>query len=190
MNLMKTILLANLMVFAGLQACTGEPATEKKDSAMTDKEASKTSLEKVEKSDAEWKQQLDPEQYRILRQKGTERAYTGKYWNNHEAGLYSCAGCGLKLFYSDAKFDSGCGWPSFFIPADENVISYHDDTTHGMKRTEVTCTRCEGHLGHVFKDGPPPTGLRYCINSASITFKAGALPEGQEEEGGRMKPEG
>jgi peptide-methionine (R)-S-oxide reductase len=127
--------------------------------------------EKIEKTDAEWRAQLTPEQYHILREKGTERAYTGALTQNHDTGEYICAGCGAVLFGSDAKFDSGCGWPSFYIPKDSKAIVEHEDTSWGMRRIEVTCARCGGHLGHVFPDGPKPTGLRYCINSASLTFE-------------------
>jgi len=126
---------------------------------------------KVERTDAEWREQLTPEQYHVLRQKGTERAFTGALTQNHETGEYLCAGCGAVLFGSSAKFDSGCGWPSFYIPRDSTAIAEHEDTSWGMRRVEVTCARCGGHLGHVFPDGPKPTGLRYCINSASLTFE-------------------
>ena len=126
--------------------------------------------DKVIKSDEEWKKELSPEEYRILREKGTERAFTGKYWDNHELGTYICAGCGTELFESNTKFDSGCGWPSYFEPIDSSRIIYKDDSSYGMKRTEVMCAKCGGHLGHVFDDGPPPTGLRYCINSGSMKF--------------------
>jgi len=126
--------------------------------------------DKVIKSDEEWKKELSPEEYRILREKGTERAFTGKYWDHHELGTYICAACGIELFESDTKFDSGCGWPSYFEPIDSARIIYKDDKSFGMTRTEVMCAKCDGHLGHVFDDGPPPTGLRYCINSGSMKF--------------------
>lgn len=127
--------------------------------------------EKVERTEAEWRAALTPEQYNVLREKGTERPFTGALTQNHESGDYQCAGCGAALFGSAAKFDSGCGWPSFTIPADSKAIIEHEDRAFGMRRVEVTCARCGGHLGHVFPDGPRPTGLRYCINSASLTFE-------------------
>src|SRR5581483_7290818 len=122
----------------------------------------------VEKSDDEWRKLLTEEQFRVLRQKGTERAFTGAYWNSHDRALYVCAACGQELFKSEAKFDSGCGWPSFTAPADAAAVENERDDSHGMSRTEVMCSRCGGHLGHVFDDGPRPTGLRYCINSAAL----------------------
>jgi peptide-methionine (R)-S-oxide reductase len=124
----------------------------------------------VEKPEAEWKKELTPTQYAVLREKATERAFTGELWDHHEAGTYKCAGCGAELFESDAKFDSGCGWPSFSAPKNEAGVDEERDATHGMLRTEVLCSKCGGHLGHVFDDGPKPTGLRYCINSASLKF--------------------
>jgi len=126
--------------------------------------------DKVVRTDAEWRAALTPQQYHILREKGTERPYTGPLTENHETGNYQCAGCGALLFLSGAKFDSGCGWPSFMLPADSKAVEEREDTSFGMRRIEVTCARCGGHLGHVFPDGPRPTGLRYCINSASLTF--------------------
>ena len=126
--------------------------------------------EKVVKSEQEWQEALTPEQYHILREHGTERAFTGRYWNMKEDGTYTCAGCGAELFKSDTKFDSGCGWPSFYAAADSGKVTARDDFSFGMHRIEVLCSRCGGHLGHVFDDGPEPTGQRYCINSASLQF--------------------
>lgn len=126
--------------------------------------------DKVDKTDEQWRQQLTPEQYEVLRQKGTERAFTGKYTDHKAKGAYQCAGCGTELFSSETKFDSHCGWPSFTAPAVAENVDEEEDRTHGMVRTEVLCSACGGHLGHVFPDGPGPTGLRYCINSASIEF--------------------
>lgn len=126
---------------------------------------------KIHKSDEEWRAQLSPDEYRVLRQKGTERAFTGHYWDHHERGVYRCAGCGAELFTSETKFDSGSGWPSFTSPMQPDAVTMADDASHGMRRTEVLCDACGGHLGHVFPDGPHPTGLRYCINSASLRFE-------------------
>jgi len=169
---MRLIPLFTLLVWLG--ACSpgasqsadpnAAPQTQSPMTADTHKPA-------VQKSEDEWKQQLTPMQYFVVRQKGTEKPFTGEYWNNHEAGTYYCVACGAKLFTSDTKYESGCGWPSFFAPASMDIIHESLDLSHGMVRTEITCKQCGGHLGHVFNDGPKPTGVRYCVNSASLRFE-------------------
>lgn len=127
-------------------------------------------MEKIRKSEAEWREELSPEEYHVLREKGTEPAFTGIYWDAKDEGVYRCRACGQELFASDTKYDSGTGWPSFYQPLDENAIETAEDRSFFMRRTEVLCSRCGSHLGHVFDDGPQPTGLRYCINSCSLTL--------------------
>lgn len=164
----RRLFLLPLLIFAiAGHSCAQETQKEK---TMKDNKVQIT--EKIFKSDEEWKKLLTPEQYNILRKKGTERPHTGLYDQHFVKGAYFCAACGLELFESDSKFDAGCGWPSFSIPSEENHITENKDFTYGMVRTEVVCSRCGGHLGHVFNDGPPPTGLRYCINSESLTFRS------------------
>lgn len=157
--------LSILMLLLAFQAC-GQKKQEKQS-----QKPSTSTIEKLELTEAEWKERLSDEAFYVLRKQGTERAFTGEYWDNKKAGIYRCAGCGLELFSSETKYESGTGWPSFWKPLNDENVGEVRDTSYGMVRTEVVCARCDGHLGHVFPDGPEPTGLRYCLNSVSLTFE-------------------
>lgn len=160
----QLILLGVLMV--SISACA-----QKKETKSNQTSTSSTNIEKIELTEEEWKRKLTEEEFYVLRKEGTERAFTGKYWDNKEKGTYLCAACKLPLFHSETKFKSGTGWPSFYEPINDTNVGQDKDSSLGMLRTEVHCARCGGHLGHVFPDGPEPTGLRYCINSVSLDFK-------------------
>lgn len=171
---------------AGCQSGESTPAVhgpaDSNSERMTEMTHSDGQAQKIEKTDEQWSCDLTPEQYRVLRERGTERAFTGEYWDEKTPGTYVCAGCGLPLFSSDTKYKSGTGWPSFYAPVQDGNVEESRDTSHGMVRTEVHCARCGGHLGHLFDDGPRPTGLRYCINSVSLELKpSGEQPDGHDE---------
>jgi len=169
---MKKIILLIAVIASVTISCNSQSNDNNKLNNKDQKMENKISdTNKIVKSDEEWKKQLTEEEYEVTRKKGTERPFTGAYWNTFDKGTYYCVACNNPLFVSDSKFDAGCGWPSFYEPISKNSVEYHTDKTYGMERTEVVCGRCGAHLGHVFDDGPPPTGKRFCMNSASLRFE-------------------
>ncbi|MBI1268494.1 MAG: peptide-methionine (R)-S-oxide reductase MsrB [Cryomorphaceae bacterium] len=160
----------SLFIAFALGACA-QKQTSADNNTASGSASGQNTIEKIEKSESEWKAILSPEVYHIMREQGTERAFTGPYVDNHEAGIYLCAACQLPLFDAATKFESGTGWPSFYAPINDQNVGEHTDSSYGMVRTEVVCNRCEGHLGHVFDDGPKPTGLRFCINGNALQFE-------------------
>ena len=172
----RLLLITLVMCSFSMNACLQTNSKTKESTSMSSHEPwfideKGDTIRTISKPESEWKASLDPMAYNVLREQGTERAFTGKYHDNHKHGMYYCAACGLSLFSSDTKFESGTGWPSFYAPIDKTHVKEITDNTYGMSRTEVTCHRCGGHLGHVFDDGPRPTGLRYCMNSVSLAFE-------------------
>ena len=185
-NVCRMILVAAVLAAGGAAAEAPRPADATKAKPAEGAKAVSKPEAKVVKTDEEWKAELSPKQYEVLRKKGTEWAFSGAFWDNHEPGTYRCGGCGAVLFRSTEKYDSGSGWPSFTEVAIPGAVEEHRDASHGMERVEITCARCGGHLGHVFPDGPGPNGLRYCVNSASLAFEGpgGAVTPGD----GARKP--